>query len=147
MGTIALGAHRIHRCLWQGSQPKRGNDLREKGFRALVLAAEEFQPHPNKFPGVRVHHAPLDDHLEPLSVGEWKKIVSAANFASSQVRRGRKTLVTCHAGINRSGIITAMTLCMLTGCSGQEAVRQIKSRRPGALRNSSFVHHVESVMV
>lgn len=142
-----MGAHRIIGGIWQGSEPKFGGSLRRAGFDALVLAAEEFQPPSSSFPGVRVHHAPLDDHLNPLTSKEWATIIGAANFAVHQAKRGRKVLITCHAGINRSGIITALTVSLLYGCTGKKAVALIKERRPGALRNTSFVHHIESVMV
>lgn len=121
--------------------------MRRKGFGALVLSAEEYQPPARAFPGVRVKHAPLDDHYDPLTPREWDCIISAANFVAHNVRRGRRTLVTCQAGLNRSGIITAMAVCLLTGMSGREAVELVQSRRPDALCNSSFVYHIENVMM
>jgi protein-tyrosine phosphatase len=109
------------------------------GFEALVLSAEEYQPPRHAFPGVRVMHAPLDDHYD--------HIIRAANFVVHNVSRGRRTLVTCQAGLNRSGIITALAVCLLTGASGRQAVDLVQRRRPDALSNSNFVYHIESVMV
>lgn len=141
-----MGANRIMRNLWQGSKPPTGRDLSDDGYKALVLAAEEFQPPGHRFPGVRVRHAPLDDHLEPLTTTEWETIISAANFVVHNVEHGRKTLVTCYAGINRSGIITAMAVCLLTGVTGKQAVAHVRDKRPNALSNKSFAYHIESVM-
>jgi protein-tyrosine phosphatase len=117
------------------------------GFKALVLSAEEYQPPRHAFPGVRVMHAPLDDHYDPITVEEWDHIIRAANFVVHNVSRGRRTLVTCQAGLNRSGIITALAVCLLTGASGRQAVDLVQRRRPDALSNSNFVYHIESVMV
>jgi protein-tyrosine phosphatase len=124
-----------------------GRTVMRNGFEALVLAAEEYQPPAHAFPGARVMHAPLDDHYDPLTAEEWEHIIRAANFAAHHVRSGRRTLVTCQAGLNRSGIITALAVCLLTGASGREAVDLIQRRRPDALCNSNFVYHIETVMV
>jgi protein-tyrosine phosphatase len=96
---------------------------------------------------VRVMHASLDDHYDPLTPEEWEHIIRAANFAAHHVMRGRRTLVTCQAGLNRSGIITALAVCLLTDMNGREAVELVQRRRPDALCNTNFVYHVESVMV
>jgi protein-tyrosine phosphatase len=139
-------AHNILPKLWQGSAPRPGRSVSRDGFQALVLAAEELQLPGKLFPGVRVAHAPLDDHYDPLTAHEWDVIISAANFVAHNVKRGRRTLVTCQAGLNRSGIITAMAVCLLTGAGGFDAVELVKKRRPDALNNTNFVYHVESVM-
>lgn len=140
-------SNRILPKLWQGSAPPAGGILAKKGIEALVLAAEEYQPASRLFPGVRVEHAPLDDHGRPLSEAEWCIIIRGASFAAHNVLRGRRTLVTCRMGINRSGIITAMAVCLVTGCTGREAVALVRDKRPGALINTSFARHVESVMI
>jgi hypothetical protein len=129
--------------LYQGSKPPWGTKLRRTGLRVLVLAAEEHQPPAYKFPGVRVVHAPLDDHLRPLTRREWSVILSAAEFVADRVLSRRPTLVTCAAGLNRSGIINAAAVTMITGCSGAEAVELIRSKREWALSNSSFADHVD----
>ncbi len=45
--------------------------------------------------------------------------------------------VMCHHGMNRSGLVAGMLLRAL-GMPGDEAVRRITSRRPGALSNLAF---------
>lgn len=142
-----VDAHRILPGLWQGRRPPKGHRIGALGFDVLVLAAEEYQPPSGAFPGVdRVVHAPLDDHPRPLSPHEWKTILDAANTVSRRVKRGQKCLVTCNMGINRSGIITALCVCLLTGVDGKAAVKLVRSRRPGALMNTSFASQLESVM-
>ena len=128
--------------LYQGYRPPQGAALRRAGVRALVLAAEEHQPSARRFPGVWVLHAPLDDHQRPLSKTEWGRILGAAQFAARNVLDGRRTLVTCAAGLNRSGIIDACTVSFLTGLSGAEAVELVQFRRDWALSNDSFAWQV-----
>lgn len=150
IGTVRhprYDAHNIVPRLWQGSAPDTGRTVMRNGFDALVLTAEEFQPPAQAFPGVRVMHCPLDDHYDPLTPHEWNLIIRGANFVAHNVRRGRRVLVTCQQGLNRSGIITAMAVCLLTGVSGRDAVRLVQRRRPDALCNSNFVYHIEGVMV
>jgi protein-tyrosine phosphatase len=59
-----------------------------------------------------------------------------------RVKAGRNVLVTCMAGQNRSGIVTAMALCKLTGASGQECVDHVSRTRPFALNNRTFAQYV-----
>jgi hypothetical protein len=141
-----IDAHRITRGIFQGSMPFKGPSLAKAGFGTLVLAAEEYQPSGRDFPGVKVIHAPLDDHPNQLSADEWAIILRAARFSSSEALRDRRVLITCAMGFNRSGIITAVTLSMATGCSGTEAVQRIRERRPGALRNLSFVRQIQATL-
>jgi protein-tyrosine phosphatase len=46
--------------------------------------------------------------------------------------------VTCWAGRNRSGLVTAIALHKLTGFSGVQCVRIIRKARPLALTNLQF---------
>jgi protein-tyrosine phosphatase len=133
-----IDADRIIPGLYQGSRPSKGSALRLAGFDALVLCAGEFQPDAGAFPGMRVHHAPLDDHQYRITDDEWMQIISAAEFAMSNIHRNRRVLVTCQMGWNRSGIVNGVAVMMLTGCKADEAVRQIRRKRSKGLSNRSF---------
>jgi protein-tyrosine phosphatase len=111
----------------------------------LVLAAIEHQPSARRFPGVAVLHAPLDDHLEPLTIEEVLLVRVMGRMVAEAVVSGAVVLVTCRMGINRSGIITAAALCEL-GFTPQQAERQVKCQRPGALINRSFVAHLPVIV-
>lgn len=55
---------------------------------------------------------------------------------------GRSVLVRCHAGMNRSGLVTGLLL-VKAGWSGHDAVDLIRQRRwHQCLRNPVFEHHV-----
>lgn len=134
-------ATRIAPKLYQGSKPPIGERLREIGVDVLILCAMEYQPPESDFPGVRVEHAPLDDG--ELDERQWKIAQKAATKAALAVRSGKRTLVTCAMGANRSGLVTALTLRQLTGRSGSRIIRHIRDRRPGSLCNPWFVKALE----
>jgi len=132
--------------LYQGSRPPQGDVLRRAGVDLLVLCAEEHQPRSSRFSVVDVAHAPLGDHLDPLTSQEMEIIrLAALTVARELLTPGKVVLVTCSAGINRSGIVSAAAVMLLLKCSPRDAVTIVKDGRPGALRNRSFVDHLRFV--
>ena len=91
-------------------------------------------------------HAPLDDHPRPLTNEEWATVFGAVDFVVTSVSSGRPTLVTCAAGLNRSGIIDACAVSILTGRSGKSSVKIVQRHRDGALVNKSFVTQIEELL-
>ena len=132
-----MTASLIHDSLYQGSIPPMGNYLKERGFDVLVLCAKEFQPSSTRYPGVVVLHCPLEDD-EPTTQ-ELQLANRAADMVSVALKQGKKVLVTCYMGWNRSGLVTGMALCKTYGWKGLDAVSQIKARRENALSNKHFV--------
>jgi len=135
-----LEADEIIPNLWQGSFP-RLLSAAECGFEVVVLCAqellrgdvnEEYQMH-----GIRVIEAPFDDTRWPsedeLTTARW----AAVKVASAHTQ-GKKVLVTCHAGLNRSGLVNALALRDIKKISGSEAVKLVQSKRENALINESF---------
>jgi protein-tyrosine phosphatase len=131
-----IDASRIGPKLYQGSLPPTGSRLRTAGFDVLVLCAKEFQPAAFHFPGVEVVHCPLWDG--EASMSELVAAREGARRAAEAHRQGRRVLVTCRQGRNRSGLVVAMTIRMLTGASGKRIVHHIRKRRSLALTNTAF---------
>lgn len=142
--TIALeGLERpteILPFLWMGPKPPEGHFLADLGFRHLVLCAVEHQPPASRFPGVRkVNHCPLDDSRPvPPTPEEWRIACLHATAAAIDANAGRKVIVTCQQGINRSGLVTALAAALILNCSGEAAVELVRTMRPGALRKPQF---------
>lgn len=67
----------------------------------------------------------------------------AAQLARA-IRRGKRVLILCHEGRNRSGLVTGLTLWNL-GYLGRDAVRLIKSRRRDALSNEHFARYLKTL--
>lgn len=135
---MKLNANAILPLLWQGGRPPTGNRLHTYGFHALVLCAAEYQPDAHLFPGVEVIYAPNDDNFGQITREQIEGALAAARQTAALVRSGRKVLVTCWAGINRSGLVSAISVHLLTGWSGVACIRHVKSARRGALRNPAF---------
>lgn len=134
-----LDATRIAPGLYQGGKPPTGPEVRQCGFTVLVLTAEEYQPRGAEFPGVYVIHAPNDDSGTPLTAAQWATAVRAGELVAKAIERGERVLVTCQMGRNRSGLVSALALHMLTGISGGEAARIVKAQRANALTNRWFL--------
>jgi len=132
--------------LWIGSAPPPGRVLRVLGVQTLVLCAaecKEDQSPPTLFEGVEVIYAPFDDPMIP-GAEEFHMAELAAGHVADRVRAGRRTLVTCFQGHNRSGLVCALALHRVLGWSGERAVAWVRDRRARSLRNQGFVRYLET---
>ena len=123
------------RLLAQGSAPPAVPGI---PFDVIVLAAEEYQP---QLPGYEVMHVPLDDGPPPDKPTRVR-IRSAARTIAEHVYFGKRVLVTCWQGRNRSGVLAGLALVHL-GVPPQRAVQRIKTLRNG-LTNAYFRAMVSS---
>jgi hypothetical protein len=124
------GASRITGRLWVGAFPPPGDYA--KSFDTIVFTAMEHQPSAESYPGVRVRHHPFDDSVSPT-----KKDLEAAAMASAAVardlQRGRRVLVTCAMGRNRSALVAALALQRCTGAAGADVLSLVRARRTDAV--------------
>ena len=80
----------------------------------------------------------------PLNAPTIKKVEELAEWIHGQWRSGKKCLIRCQAGKNRSGIILARVL-MKDGYSADHAIQLIRERRgPDALFNGDFVEWLKN---
>lgn len=144
---MRFDAHEIAPGLWMGSQPPVGHQLAARGFDIVVLCAVEYQPGAEWFPGVSVARITLDDAR--LSGGDALKSFTLGSEIAKEIKNGKTALVTCRQGRNRSGLVTALTLTQLTGCSGLSACMAIMTRRRSpfgpVLSNESFVNAISEI--
>jgi len=61
------------------------------------------------------------------------------------VREGKRVLVACAGGRNRSGLVVALAVHQLLGCSGAQALHLVQSRRENAVNNQTFARHLASL--
>jgi hypothetical protein len=132
--------------LYMGSRPPPGPWIMRNGFRALVLAACDFQPPSTSYPGVDIARIPLQDEENSLSPQQALVVTRLSRILSKRIRARDKVLVTCNQGRNRSGLVTALILTSLTGMSGLEAVLQVKAKRQSpwglAFTNETFISYL-----
>jgi hypothetical protein len=92
--------------------------------------------------------SPVDWYVKEVRLGffdhsevdlDEHDLAHAARAAFRDWSKGRRVLIRCQAGWNRSGLITALAL-MLAGKTANDAIALIRKRRsPHALCNSDFV--------
>lgn len=133
-----MNANQIAPNLWQGAAPPIGGTVAAAGYTMLVLCAEEYQPAAGYFPGVEVVHAPNDDNFETITREQAATALAAARRVEAALRQGRKVLVTCRMGLNRSGLVSGIALHLFTGMPGPACVKAVRTARRRALRNPVF---------
>jgi protein-tyrosine phosphatase len=135
-----LDATRLVPKLYQGGQVSAVGPLLAAGFDAVVFCAVEIQPPSHLLQGVRALYCPLtDDPSRPLYPAEWMQARETGIEVAQLLREGKRVLVTCAQGRNRSGLVSAIALHILTGASGPKCVARIQKRRANALTNPQFV--------
>ena len=129
---------------WQGGFPiyKHWGEIR-RHFDVLVLCAEELQPSDpleaqSAFPGVITVCAPMDDDDESIREGDKTVAAEAAKTIIHHLDQDHRVLVTCQAGRNRSGTVSALVLMARRGITGDAAVALVRARRPKALSNEGM---------
>ncbi|GAA4078783.1 hypothetical protein [Actinomadura miaoliensis] len=86
------------------------------------------------------HHVDLPDG--PLSADQLEAVCLLADLAAAAVRSGRRVLVRCHSGYNRSGLVVAHALVTL-GFTTEDAIFLLRRQRsPWALNNRLFVDYL-----
>ncbi|WP_079177626.1 protein-tyrosine phosphatase family protein [Streptomyces mangrovisoli] len=132
--------------LWMGGHEFRGRS----GQPEFAVVRDEFDlvqtllrlPGYGPAPGVEHHVWPIPDG--PLDGTQLAGVMRLARAACDALDDGRRVLVRCYHGYNRSGLVVAQAL-VHRGRSAEEAVRLIRARRsPWALHNDLFVEYLRA---
>lgn len=119
--------------LWQGDFPVAGLDW--KRFDDVVSLTAEAVPSVRLDVGGIWIHLPIHDDGMDHPDG----VRAAARLVADRIAVGRRVLVHCAAGLNRSGVVVARAL-MYRGFTASEAIRLVREARgPYALGNPYFV--------
>ncbi len=114
-----IDAHRVASKLWIGSQP---TETACNFFDVVVLCADEYQP------SLRCAvHAGFDDNGSP-SLRDVRTALRAAKTVQALRSKGKRVLVSCWAGVNRSSLVAALAMT-LDGISARDAIRTIRKHR------------------
>lgn len=152
---VSRDVSKISPNLYMGSRPLNPDAVADD-FDTIAFCAEEFQPNSNLYAPARVVRARLHDGR--LTQPQIEHATRAAVALYNDFMRGKKVLITCNMGMNRSGLVTAMVL-MLIGGSATESIRMVREgRKPAhfmeeelhlagikkALSNEMFVRFLKS---
>jgi protein-tyrosine phosphatase len=107
-----------------------------RGYDVIGLTAKEYQPSQTGF-RARLVRMPIDDRLDPSTEELMWAFLTGRQLAGA-VADGKKVLVSCRMGKNRSGLVTALAARELLGITGQQAADLVRESRPGALSNPTF---------
>jgi protein-tyrosine phosphatase len=116
----------------------------------LAVVADQFDlvvslfVQPGHGPAPGVEHRVLEIPDGPLTAAQIDQVAALAEFTAAAVADGRTTLVRCHAGLNRSGLVAAQALVHL-GMSAGNAITLLRRRRsPFALHNVMFEEYLRT---
>ncbi|WP_432054224.1 protein-tyrosine phosphatase family protein [Streptomyces sp. bgisy022] len=132
--------------LWMGGHQFRGGS----GRLEFAVVRQEFDlvqsllRLPGHGPDAGVEHQvwPIPDG--PLDGGQLAGVVRLAEAAGEALDAGRRVLVRCFHGYNRSGLVVAHAL-VRRGRTAEEAIRLIRDRRSSwALHNDVFVDYLRA---
>lgn len=127
-----LDAHEVAPGLWCGADPRDcyGRFLPlQQWFDAACFCSSASQPSAERFPGMDVLRVVnFFDGDDPIPPDALDRARTAAVLVADHLRHGRRVLVACHAGLNRSGFVCALAL-IVGGMAGAAAVAQVQARR------------------
>lgn len=107
-------------------------------FDLVISLYRRFGSGPN--PQVEHHYLNIPDGV--LLAADAARCAELADTAAAAVKDGRRVLIRCQAGYNRSGLVTALTLMRL-GHTADDAIALIREKRsPHALFNEHFLTHL-----
>ena len=136
-----VDASQILGNLYIGGRPPIGRSILSASFDVVVFAAEEIQPAEWRVPGPVIIYAPMADVPERLTPAQVEDLRRVGRYVARLLERGRRVLVTCRAGLNRSSLVAATALLESTKMTPMQVIRLIRAKRsPLALNNPAFVH-------
>lgn len=136
---IGFDATKVAPKLYLGAYPGDGPGLliraKAAGF-DRVVRCDRDQP----------HEFDVGNDVIPLSPAQAKLFEIASDDVAAGLRQGRRTLVTCAAGINRSALVAGLAMVKAYGIAGPMAYVAIRSRRRNAthvaLCNGAFAAYL-----
>jgi len=145
--VFGLDGKMVKGCIAQGDAQSTSATAGQ--FDMIVFCAKEFQPKPDLLtkikPAKALVYAPFEDG--ELTKGELQIATTAAMTVADAFDEGKKVLVTCMQGRNRSGLVVALALHMIYGVGGVKARQIIRERRAGVevLMNPAFDRFLENL--
>lgn len=125
------GTHDYDVTLYGGGRSKHGITENDFDFVTTLYASAK----PVDWFVQEIRYGIYDSNMKDFDLDELLGVVSMTHAAW---KRGKRVLVRCQAGWNRSGLVTALVM-MKEGYSAQEAISLLRERRsPFALCNATF---------
>jgi len=128
--------------LWQSGYRDIPHNLKLLGIQVVIYAAAECPPL-NHHKGARLEYFPNHDMMVPKTSPHYNVLLNNAKAAVPTVveaiKSGENVLVTCSQGVNRSSLVTGLSIRALSEIPAWEIVDLIKEKREGTLTNGTFM--------
>jgi protein-tyrosine phosphatase len=111
-------------------------------FDILVSTAEEVVPRP--LPGKTVIHMPMEDNFSwnyRRDDEQVAQLLALAAQLADAVRAGKKVLIYCNVGLDRSALLTSLVLLYL-GYPADQTIEALRGRHHAVLMNPAFEEFV-----
>lgn len=116
--------------------------LRQAGFRAIVsLDAAGVDQADIRGCGLAHKLLPMPDDVPPAphNLGLYRRqVAQAGEFIHEHVANGDPTLVHCHAGKDRTGVVLAWYLCTHRGTTARQAIDTLRRAKPTILSAEGY---------
>ncbi len=113
-------------------------EFRQQGVGAILSVNDGELVHPEDLAALGIDYlcTPLSENAPPRE-GDLEiclaSLPTGFDFVSRNRELGRRTLVHCRQGRDRTGMFLAYYLCRQFGVSAEQAIAQLKALRPDAL--------------
>ena len=128
--------------LWWSGLPDDWQALRDQVDAVIDLADPGPGPSAEDLGEITYVKAPLEDGEtlpEPVLLDHLVGLVV------DLVRQGRRVLVHCTFGKNRSGLVMALVVREVLGCDGPTALARVRAVRDNAVNNDAFSEWVSAL--
>ena len=125
-----------------GVAPWKLSELKAGGFDVVLSVASDLFDHSDTVvAGLARSCIPLPDVRPPDMYGTEvcaATLPLTSRFIETNVREGRRVLVHCAAGNERTGLVLSHYIAGREGISVSEAIRRLRAIRPGALGDEGW---------
>ena len=131
--------------LWQGGCPVDFDWVRASRIDAVIDVADpDAHPPAGATDGLIYLKSPLVDGSD---LPDPALTLRLAALVAGLIEDGKRVLVHCTFGRNRSGLLASLVVREVLGVSGAEAVGYVQERRDGTVNNTDFAAWLRSLPV
>lgn len=130
-------------------RPDKLNELQELGVTSVICMLRKTDPDLHGLDWLRYRNFPTPDtnrdgvvKIEPKAE---EAIFNAARTAAKEIAAGGKVLIHCIGAKDRAPTTAALTLTLLEGISGSEAMMRVRAAKPTTFTNKSFVKYLGAI--
>ena len=125
-------AQEVYPRLWLGNKHAASDvDFLRKHKISVVFNCTKDYPFARDV--LRKYRVPVDDNLEPVEIANMERWAPEIVYkVVAEHKRGNNILIHCHAGMQRSAAVMAMTLIAMTKKPAEDVMTHIRNIRPVA---------------